>query len=207
MFNNMPPENMMGMQMGNPLIPKPLAAGYNLYLSGEIMEPTHYIEWFDLIRSVGPNDIVRININSYGGDMFTAIQFMKAISECQGHVLCSAEGACMSAATLIFLSGDMFDIAPHSMFMFHNYSGLVVGKGGEMYDNIIHERKWSENILREVYTGFLTEKEIDSVLDNKDIWMDGDEVSKRLDKYIKSIEKATEKIAKSISDKAASKTK
>ena len=35
-----------------------------------------------------------------------------------------------------------------------------------------------------------TEKEIKDVLNNKDIWMDDKEVSKRLDKYIKSNQKS-----------------
>ena len=64
--------------------------------------------------------------------------------------------------------------------MFHNYSGGTIGKGGEMYDNIIYERKWSDKFMRSVYSGFLTDVEIKSMLENKDIWMDPDEVFKRL---------------------------
>jgi ATP-dependent protease ClpP protease subunit len=95
----------------------------------------------------------------------------------------------MSAATLIFLHGHQFEVSPHSMFMFHNYSSGVVGKGGEMYDRLAHEKDWSEKLLREVYSDFLTEKEITSILDNKDIWMDGDEVIKRLKKKVKVMDK------------------
>jgi ATP-dependent protease ClpP protease subunit len=90
------------------------------------------------------------------------------------------EGACMSAATMIMLAADNIDISDNSMFMFHNYSGGVIGKGGEMYDNIIHERQWSEQLLRDVYDNFLEEDEIQQILDNRDIWMDSDEVVKRL---------------------------
>jgi hypothetical protein len=49
-----------------------------------------------------------------------------------------------------------------------------------MYDNIIHERQWSEQLLRDVYDNFLEEDEIQQILDNRDIWMDSDEVVKRL---------------------------
>jgi hypothetical protein len=35
-----------------------------------------------------------------------------------------------------------------------------------------------------VYDGFLTEAEITSIQDNKDIWMDGEEVAKRLDNKV-----------------------
>jgi hypothetical protein len=92
----------------------------------------------------------------------------------------SIEGICASAATMIMLCGNSFEISDHSMFMIHNYSGGTFGKGGEMLDQLQHERKWSEKLLREVYKDFLTDTEITSVLDNRDIWMDGDEVIKRL---------------------------
>ena len=64
-----------------------------------------------------------------------------------------------------------------------------MGKGGEMYDRLSHEKTWSEKLLRDVYSDFLTEKEITSILDNKDIWMDGDECVKRLKKKVKVMDK------------------
>jgi ATP-dependent protease ClpP protease subunit len=90
------------------------------------------------------------------------------------------EGACMSAATMIMLSTENIEVSDNSMFMFHNYSGAAIGKGGEMYDNIVHERLWSERLLRDVYDGFLEEDEINQILDNKDIWMDSEQVRTRL---------------------------
>jgi hypothetical protein len=41
--------------------------------------------------------------------------------------------------------------------------------------------------MRDIYADFLTEREITSILDNKDIWMDGDEVIKRLKKKVKKL--------------------
>jgi ATP-dependent protease ClpP protease subunit len=90
----------------------------------------------------------------------------------------------MSAATMIFLAANMFEISDHCFFMFHNYSGGTFGKGGEMYDHIVSERKWSDKLVNKVYSDFLTPEEIKSILDNKDIWMDGEEVKVRLEKQI-----------------------
>jgi ATP-dependent protease ClpP protease subunit len=95
----------------------------------------------------------------------------------------------MSAATMVFLYGDMFEVSAHSMFMFHNYSGGTFGKGGEMLDQLQHERAWSEKLLTEIYSDFLTQKEIDSMLNNKDLWMDGDEVVKRLKAKAKKVQR------------------
>ena len=161
---------------------------HEFYVSGDIESPEDYIEWFDTIRSAGQNDVLKFYINSPGGDLFTAIQFLRVLSETEANIVVSVEGACMSAATLIFLCGEQFEISPHSMFMFHNYSSGMAGKGGEMYDRVMHEKDWSEKLLRDVYSDFLTEKEITSILDNKDIWMDGDEVIKRLKKKVKKEE-------------------
>ena len=49
---------------------------HEFYLSGEIESSEDYIEWFDTIRSANQNDILKFYINSPGGDLFTAIQFM-----------------------------------------------------------------------------------------------------------------------------------
>jgi len=159
---------------------KPTACYHEFYLSGEVGSPEEYIEWFDIIRNCSPQDIVKIHINSPGGDLYTAIQFLRVVTDCPGTVVTSVEGACMSAATLIFMNADSYEVSPHSVFMFHNYSTGMYGKGGELYDSIMHERKWSESLLREVYKDFLTEDEIQAILDNKDIWMDGDEVADRI---------------------------
>jgi ATP-dependent protease ClpP protease subunit len=173
--------------------PRPVANVHEFYLSGEIKRSEEYIDWFDAIRNCGPNDVINIHINSYGGDLFTAIQMIRVLGECPGTVITSVEGACMSAATMIFLCADGYEVSGHSMFMFHNYSGGTIGKGGEMYDNIIHERKWSEKLLRDIYADFLTEDEIESILNNKDIWMDGEEVIKRLELKKEKVNEVAEK--------------
>jgi ATP-dependent Clp protease protease subunit len=160
--------------------PKPLGLMHNFYISGAIEESKTYNEWFEIIRNANETDIIKLHINSPGGDLFTAIQFMRVLTESPAIIVASVEGACMSAATMIFMCANQYEISDHSMFMFHNYSGMAIGKGGEMYDNITHERKWSEKIMRRVYEDFLTEEEIKSILDNKDIWMEGEEVLKRL---------------------------
>ena len=172
-------------------INKPVASLHTFYLSGTIGEPNEYISWFEIMRNAGENDIIQIHINSYGGDLFTAIQFLRAIADSPAHVICSVEGACMSAATMVFLCADSFEVSEHSVFMFHNYSGGTVGKGGEMIDQLMHERKWSQHLLSRIYKDFLTDDEVASVLDNRDIWMDGEQVLQRLklrqDKFEKQV--------------------
>ena len=160
---------------------KPVAQLHEFYLSGPIEDAEEYIEWFDIIRNASDIDNIRIYINSPGGDLFTTLQFLRVMSDTAAQVTCSVEGACMSAATMIFLHAHSQEVTPHSLFMFHNYSAGTFGKGGEMYDQLQFERTWSENFMTAVYKDFLSPEEITSMLNNKDIWMGSDEVVKRLE--------------------------
>lgn len=175
---------------------KPISNLYEFYLTGEIESPENYVDWFDTIRHASEYDIVKIYINSYGGDLFTAIQFLRVMTESSAAKIVSVEGACMSAATMIFLAADQFEVTPHSVFMFHNYSGGTIGKGGEMIDQLLHERKWSEKLLEDIYDGFLSKDEIKAILDNKDLWMDGEEVVRRVNEMIEAKRAAAEGLAK-----------
>ena len=155
---------------------------YEFYLSGKIEDPEKYTEWFHLIRNSGENDDIVIHINSRGGDASTAIQLMRVLKETRADVTACVEGDCMSAATFVFLSASSFDISEYSDFMFHNYSSVTAGKGGEMYDSVTHAKRWSDNLMKTIYKDFLSDEEIQQILDNKDIWMSGDEVMERLKK-------------------------
>lgn len=146
------------------------------YLSGEISSPENYIEWFDAIRNAKYEDIVKIYINSSGGHMDTALQFLRVLSETQAEVICSIEGACASAATIIFLAADSLEVTPNSLFMVHNYSSGAFGKGNEMVSQIMFERTWSEKLFNTVYKHFMSEEEIKNVLNGQDLWLDSEEV-------------------------------
>jgi len=201
-MNNMDPFLSMDELLGvnpknkNSFTNKPLVMQHNLYLTGEIQSADNYTDWFELIRNANKTDIIRIHINSYGGDLFTAIQLMRCMAESQGNIIASVEGACMSAATMVFLHADTFEVSDHSAFMFHNYSGISIGKGGEMYAQVSFEKKLFDKLMKKVYIDFLQEDEIDEILHGKDLWLDGEEVILRL----KEMGKDTEQLELKLGD-------
>ena len=168
---------------------RPTGQVHEYYLTGPIGRAEEYTSWFNVIRHAGENDIIMLYINSPGGDMFTAIQFLSVLKETEATVVVKVEGACMSAATMIMLGGDKFMLDEHCMFMYHNYSGGTIGKGGEMYDNITYERKWSKKFMHDIYKDFLNKSEIDKMLDGKDLWLTSDEVADRLRKKAEAMKK------------------
>lgn len=167
---------------------RPTGTVFDFYLNGNIEGPDEYVEWNHLIRSATDRDVIHLHINCCGGDVMTSIQLMRAMAESQAHIVASVEGACMSAATLLFLIANSFEISEHSMFMFHNYSGFSFGKGNEMREQINHEDKWSKHLLESIYKDFFTPEEIEKISNGHDYWMAPDEVQKRLEARVKKLE-------------------
>ena len=161
---------------------KAAAHVHEFYLNGEILGSDTYTEWFDKIRHAPESDAIKIYINSRGGDLATTVQFMRVMNESNATIIASVEGDCMSAATLIFLTAKAHEISNHSLFMFHNYSSLVYGKGNEMTAEVLHTKKWGEKLMRDVYRDFLSKPEIDALLSGSDIWLAPEEVVERLTK-------------------------
>lgn len=178
---------------------------FDFYLNGTIEGPDKYVEWNHIIRSSSERDLIYFHINCYGGDVMTAVQLMRSMAESNAQIIASVEGACMSAATFIFLVADSFEISEHSMFMFHNYSGFSFGKGHEMKEQVNHEDKWSKHLLKSIYKDFFTTEEITEIGNGKDFWLTPDEVGKRLEARAKTIEKNAELKAEKPKGKGRSK--
>lgn len=159
---------------------RPTGQILDFYLNSSIGNPEDYSEWNQILRSSGEQDVVYLHINCYGGQALTAVQLMRAISESRATVVASVEGACMSAATFLFLMADVCEISDHSIFMFHNFSGGTIGKGNEMMAQVHHNDKWARGLMESIYKDFFTQEEIDSILEGKDYWMSPDEVTERL---------------------------
>jgi ATP-dependent protease ClpP protease subunit len=97
---------------------------HEFYLSGTIEGPENYIEWFNIIRNASEYDTVKVYINSGGGDLNTALQFMRVLSDTEADTIASVEGSCMSAATMVMLSCDAIEVSP--TFTVHGTHIIVV---------------------------------------------------------------------------------
>lgn len=157
---------------------RPVAWEHTFYL-GPIEEPSRYYEWFETIRSASQNDQIVININSPGGNYATALQLRRVMQESDATVVCCIEGECHSAASIIFLSGDVFSVSEGSNMLIHDYSGIVGGKGSEMIRQIQHEKISIDNFLADVYQHFLTDSEIKNVLSGQDQWLNDETIMER----------------------------
>lgn len=161
---------------------RPISHIHEFYISGAIGSPEQYAAMFAEIRMAPEQDTIYLHINSEGGNAFTAIQFLRVLFETKATTVASIEGMCCSAATMIFLACQHHEITNFSIFMCHNFSAMLAGKGHELYDQAIHTKGWSEGFLGKMYKDFLTDTEITKILEGKDLYLTGESVNKRINK-------------------------
>lgn len=160
------------------------------YLSGYIDIPALYIDMIHKIRTAGSDETVILHLNTAGGDLSTGIQLINAMKYSDAHIICSLEGEAYSLGSLIFLAGDEFLIHDHSTMMIHNFSGGIYGKGNEQVQQLEATIKWFNTLTRDYYIPFITEAELVDILKGEDLWLQADDVRKRLNKMVKMMAKA-----------------
>lgn len=68
---------------------------------------------------------ITININSIGGDVYTAVAIHNALKSLTGRKTVIIDGIAASAASLIAMAGDSIKMYAGSIMMIHNVSGLL----------------------------------------------------------------------------------
>lgn len=165
----------------------------HFYLSSPIGEALKYVDMVHRIRYASPNDIIFIHLNTPGGNLGTGVQIINAMLASQAKIVTVLESEAHSLGTMIFLCGDEFVVHDNCIMMFHNYSGGTSGKGNEQEAALNATVKWVAELLERIYIPFLTPKEIKNILNGQDLWMHSDEIRKRLDRMVKTLEKGRQK--------------
>lgn len=150
------------------------------YLCGEIREPQYYTELFYTLRTASETDWVYLHLNSSGGDFNTGLQIINNVLASNARVATILEARAYSMAALIFLCGDELIVHDNCQLMFHIYSGIFAGKGNEQQAEAVAVGNWFEKAMSRLCSPFLSDTEIKHILKGSDIWMDSDEIRRRL---------------------------
>ena len=150
------------------------------YLCGEIQAPQFYTELFYTLRSASETDLIYLHINSPGGDFNTGLQIINNMLASDAHVVTVLEARAYSMAAFIFLSGDELVVHDNCQLMFHTYSSSFAGKGSEQLAEVHALGNWFEKVTTRLCTPFLSPTDINHILQGSDLWMDSDEIRRRL---------------------------
>jgi ATP-dependent protease ClpP protease subunit len=160
---------------------------YSAFITGSIDEPSHYNELCYLLHASKEGDSFILHINTPGGIIDSAFMIADAIKHSRGYVKGRLSGTVASAGTIIAMQCHELEVADHLSFMIHNYSGGMAGKGHEMKARQRFTDIHLNNAFKAFYKGFLSNEEMDSVIDGTDLWMGSDEVAERWQQRLQSL--------------------
>jgi len=145
-----------------------------------------------LLRNAGESDSVVLRINSPGGRFDVAAQIINAIRESKANVTGVIEQECASAATMIFLSCDQWQVQPWGEMMIHYTTYGAFGKGNEVTSRVGHVDRMFPPMFRSIYENFLTDVEISDIIRGLDLHLTQEDILCRLKSVVENIKKSQE---------------
>ena len=153
----------------------------DVYIMAEIVNPIEYNELCHLLRNANSKEVIRLHINTPGGRLDSATMIIDAITASEAYIIGVLSGSVASAGTMIALACDELECSSYLEFMIHYFSGGTGGKGNEIKAHSNFIDKHMPMVFKKIYAGFLSEKEIDDMIEGKDVWLNGDEVLTRFE--------------------------
>ena len=144
---------------------------------------SEYATLFNLLDSASEDDDIKIDISSPGGSFDTCILIQRAIKDCEANAICRIGPTCASAAGAIALACDGWELDEMSTMLVHTGSFAPgSGKVHDIHAASAHTLEQIKRFVRTTYAGFLSEEELNAVLDGKEMYLGSDELGERLDR-------------------------
>ena len=153
---------------------------YDVYLTSEIEVPRVYNELISTLKLASKKDTINIMINNGGGVIDSGLMIHNAINRTKAKTLARLSGTVASASTLITLACDTLEIEDYTTFMLHNYFHGTQGTGAQVKEYVNFTDKLLSNTIGTIYKDFLSQKEINSIINqDKEIWLTTSDVEAR----------------------------
>lgn len=160
---------------------------FKMYLGDFGEEGVGLHEIFDKLNNSKYSDYLELHIDSHGGYVSEGKQFYNIINNKFTPNACAGflnQGYSMGA--LVFCMCGIRVVHEFSALMFHDYSGGMYGKGGDLESYHVHTSKHIRNFFRKVImdrpegeNAFLTPEEFELLIIGKEFWMDAQEMLQR----------------------------
>lgn len=156
---------------------------YTVFFDEPIYNSSYYRNLLILLNIAQPEDVFVFRIDTPGGSLSATLSICNAIQSTEAQTVAVIEGEAQSGGSFFPMVCDTVIAMPHSSMMVHAAS---YGEGGDMkkvkkYVDFNDRR--IRGILHDFYKGFLTEEEINNMIENsEDLLFTADEVIERLQK-------------------------
>lgn len=157
---------------------------YDIFIDEGIDSPAYYRSVISAINKANEGDSINLFINSGGGLVSTASAIIHAMDRCKGRITAHLVGDCCSAATMISLHADEWEISDNVTYMIHNISFGVCNSAEKVKDHHDFVQQSNRDTMHREYSGLLSDEEIEKVLAGKEYWFNKPELETRLKNFV-----------------------
>lgn len=154
---------------------------YTVHFSQEFEHPSYYDEVVTLLLQAEEGDRINFMINNFGGRIDALNAILNSLSMTRAEVTGFLIGQGCSCASVLLLACHNFVVGNNTTLMIHEQSFWVGGKASETKKQHSHYQAGNDRFIREAYSGFLTNEEIESCLRGEDFYFEDYEIKARLE--------------------------
>lgn len=152
---------------------------YIINMDEDIGDAIEYREIVTRLLKATKNEKFVFHITSWGGLLSTATLLIDALLTTKASTKAVIHTAA-SAATLIAFACDEIEVSDTATVMVHNFSVVQQGKGSEVRAKAEFDERMFKALCEKLYTGILTNTEIEKLQEDSDIWMLGADLRGRM---------------------------
>ena len=153
---------------------------YTIFLDEIFQESAYERDVISILNNATTGDKVTFMINSDGGCLSSALPICIAIRESKAEVTGMLLAEAHSAASMVFLATDNQIVSNHCSMLVHSASYGTMGKQQDIVDHVKHTQKRLVDIFNDFYYGFLSESEIEEVLEGRQLFLNCEQISEKL---------------------------
>lgn len=157
---------------------------YKIRIARPITEIDDFEEEIMALEEASDHDVVFIQLSSPGGSLETCDFLCRRMNECSAPIVVEIGMTCASAASALMLQATDWIIDDSSTAMVHACSySPGWGKEFDVRTSVSYTERLNREWIERTYSGFLTDAELQQVLDGKDLYFFADDLRERLPKY------------------------
>jgi len=156
----------------------------------------YYRQVTNAIANTSADDNIQFEINSPGGNLSGLLALLTAMAKTEATSIAHINAECHSAASMLALNCDSIYVSPYASMLVHFVTFGTYGKATDIKSHVNHVHSTTEQLFRETYELFLSEEEIEKCINGFELWLDYDEISKRLEYKYETLAKMQEDVEK-----------
>lgn len=159
---------------------------FTVFLDEPVTIPSYYRNIVRMMVDAGPDDQIIFMVNNPGGLWIGLISLLEALKLTEATTVAVLTGEAHSCASIFSLHCDIVQVLDSATMLCHNASYGVGGKASDIARNVEHTQKVTRALMLDTYKNFLSDDEIEQMIDGKEFWLDAEEIRERLLKKIEA---------------------